>query len=177
MNSFDYGRKIEERSIKMLMPTLDGRFEYLEQIEELEQQRTLGDFKVWDEGKIKYLELKSELANKYKNFYIETWSNQSKGIKGWFYKLESDYLGYHFLEENVLYLMKFDELRMFLNFQWKGQKVIEHYPEKPQSKYEQHNDAYGRCIPIKLICYYLNVEIFDIKNGTKRTSKESYRKD
>lgn len=176
-NSFDKGRLIEKDSLRELYPYLCARFNRLTEITELDQQRTLGDFSYYESHSIKYLELKSELENKYDNLFIETWSNKDKGIKGWFDKLKADTLGYHFIKDKIFYLIPFNDLKNLLHCKWDGKSIIEYFPEKPQYKYDQDNNSFGRCVPIKLILGKLNVEVYDLNNGTKRTSKASHRKD
>ena len=88
----------------------------------------------------RYCEVKAERANKYKNLFIEIWSNKSIGRKGWFFNLiHTDLLYYVFLREQVIYVVDFKKLKTF---------DISKYPEKVQTTHEQDNDSWGRCVPI-----------------------------
>jgi len=58
-------------------------------------------------------------------------------------KLE-DILLYYFIKERLLYSIDFFKLRSWAFMDGNIYK----YPEKPQGKYSQLNDTWGRCVPI-----------------------------
>ena len=93
------------------------------------------------------VEIKAEEANEYGNFYFETWSNLSRLTLGWMYTLRADVLLWHFLREDVAYAMNFPKIQ---HWAFRKQRIYA-FPEKPQKKYTQMNDTWGRCVPIEII--------------------------
>ena len=94
------------------------------------------------------MELKVEAANKHGNFFLETWSNREWFTLGWMYKLQADVLLYYFLQERELYSIKVPALKEWAFGVGDGQGAIYKYLERKQSKYNQRNDTWGRCVPI-----------------------------
>jgi hypothetical protein len=86
-----------------------------------------------------YIELKTEKEKTSENFFIETWSNKQKGIKGWLYNITADYLFYLFLKERCLYIIKLEDLKRAVE--------IGRYREVKQKKYTQLDDVWGLLIP------------------------------
>jgi hypothetical protein len=114
---------------------------YIENTPFAEFQYTKGDCIVYD-GDEKYpVEVKTEKADKYDNFFIETWSHKQIGRPGWLYNLTTTrHIYYVFLRERLIYVLDFAKLKAL---------DISGYEEKPQSKYEQDNDTWGRPVPIE----------------------------
>lgn len=117
-------------------------------------QKDFGDFLFnSDADTIRSIELKIE--EKYTgNLYLETWSNRNlenfksyaeRGMNpGWFWTSKADFLGAYFLDTDDFYIASFFKLRRWAF----KQEQIFRYPEKPQQKYSQLNDTWGRCVTI-----------------------------
>lgn len=120
-------------------------------------QKTVGDALFnCHEGNIWAVEFKVEEANEHGNFYLETWSNLQWFTPGWLYKLQADILLYYFLRERELYSIPFAKLKRWAFGSRNGTRRLSpgriyEFPEKPQSKREQLNDTWGRCVPISVI--------------------------
>lgn len=112
-------------------------------------QKVCGDFLVRWLGDAVYIELKVEEENKHGNLFVEMWSNKSRGTQGWFHTCQADRMWYYFLNSRELYMFKMQDLK-----DW-ARRNIEKYPEKPQGKYEQLNDTWGRCVPIPVLASVL----------------------
>lgn len=111
-------------------------------------QAIWGDFTVYLNGLPYGIELKVEQSNKWSNFYLETWSNREWFTLGWLYKLQADTLLYFFIEQKTLYSIRVPALKQWAFGVGDGQGNIYKYPERKQSKYNQKNDTWGRCVPI-----------------------------
>ncbi len=75
------------------------------------------------------------------NLFAETWSNRTKGNRGWFYKCLATELVYAFPLMRVAYVGELKKIRAC---------VMEHindFPEVEQKQYRQLNDAWGRLVP------------------------------
>ncbi len=167
MNSFDDTRRVEARSLAILVPYLlewsDGRL-VLTSKGSLSRylQETVGDLLMnQPSGHLHSVEFKAEQENKYGNFFLETWSNRNLEDKnshamrgsnvGWLAKLKADWLFYHFLGSDELFIMDLFKLQRWAFGANGAAGSIYKYPEKPQSKYPQPNDTWGRCVPIEII--------------------------
>lgn len=95
------------------------------------------------------LELKAEQQDKYGNVFLEEWSNRSRFKRGWMDSLNVDYLLYHFIDDDKVLVLNFQELKKWAYYCPSGgrPKLYEH-PMKPQSSREQLNDTWGVCVPI-----------------------------
>ena len=92
------------------------------------------------------VEMKTEQENKYGNLYLETWSNRKWNTPGWMDKLKScDILLYNFLDSDECYGAHFPTLVTWFN------ENKHKYKEKPQGKYVQANDTWGRPVPITVL--------------------------
>lgn len=107
-----------------------------------------GDFTVHLNGLPYGVELKVEAANRYGNFFLETWSNKEWFTLGWLYKLQADSLFYFFLREQELYSLQVQALKEWAFGLGDVPGAIYQYPERKQAKYNQKNDTWGRCVPI-----------------------------
>ena len=113
-----------------------------------ELQRTVGDVLYnTDKETIVSVEIKAELANKWDNFFLETWSNLSRLTIGWMFTLRADWLFYYFLESDELHIIPLPKLQRWAFIE----KKIYDFPECKQGKYVQLNDSWGRCVPIKVL--------------------------
>ena len=107
------------------------------------------------------VELKAERTAKYGNFFLETWSNRNLEDRGshshrgsnlgWLFKLRSDLLFYHFLDEDELYIFDFFKLKQWAFGTVDRPGQIFSFPERCQAKYPQHNDTWGRCVKIEVL--------------------------
>jgi len=125
-------------------------------------QTETGDYLFKYKGKVYSMELKVEQTNKYGNFFLETWSNldYNRANPGWMYKIKPDYLFYYFLDEDMLYVMKFEEL-----FNWAFiDDRLKSFKLKVQKKYSQKNVTAGRVVPIGVLVKELNLKMFKIKS-------------
>lgn len=145
MNSFEKCREIEEESNKKVLEFLNKRYDFLIHTDEFKNPMTYqtyyGDYLGVKRDKKHFIEVKSEVKNKYNNFYLETWSNKPTNL-GWFRKCKADIILYHFLEDDVIYMFDLKLAQEFI------EENKDKYQEKPQSKYAQHNRAFGLCVSI-----------------------------
>ena len=111
-------------------------------------QQVWGDFTITKHGQDCGIELKAEQSNRWGNLFLETWSNREWRTLGWLFKLRGDYLFYYFVEQQELWTMPIPALQDWAFGVGDGQGHIWTYPEKKQSKYDQKNDSWGRCVPI-----------------------------
>ena len=111
-------------------------------------QKTVGDIifnctndKIWT------IEVKTELDKKHPNLFLETWSNRHWYTPGWMITLMADFMFYLFYNDDIVYTVELQKLK-----EWAFHKnQIYKYPEKPQNKYVQLNDTWGRCVPIHIL--------------------------
>ena len=156
-NAFNQCQKIEDDGMKDLIPFLkkycaEGRFvEISDGPNAREIQKYFGDFAVnASNGNFLMIEAKTELENKHDNFWLESFSNKKEFTMGWMFTLKADILIYFFQSTQELYVIHMRNLKKWA-FGNGGPWNILKYPEKPQSKYEQKNDTYGWCVPIKIL--------------------------
>ncbi len=161
MNAFDTGKNIERLSLDILRPFIRQRAfngQYVVTTKgplAAELQKSAGDMLYNTDADTVYtVEVKAELENKYGNFFLEFWSNRSRFTVGWLITLKSDWLLYHFLKEDELYAIPFQKLRRWA---FHDQRIYA-FPERPQSKYEQLNDTWGRCVPINVLTRELKLQ-------------------
>lgn len=154
MNAFSEASKVEARSLEILRPFIEQRAfngQYVLTSKgrlARELQKTVGDILMnRDDESVVAVELKAEETSKHGNFFLETWSNRNRLTPGWMVTNRADVLLYHFLEQDTLYAMSLPKLQGWAF----RQGEIYKYPEKPQVKYTQRNDTWGRCVPIGVI--------------------------
>ena len=158
MNAFDDARTVEAKSFAILMPwiemsTDDGRYVLTEKGRlSRELQCLYGDVIAQVNGDVVCIEVKAEVEDKYGNFFLEEWSNRSRYTRGWLDKLDTDYLFYHFIKDDLLYVLNFPALRHWA-FVSPGKKTgypgrLYDYPSREQKKRAQMNDTWGRCARI-----------------------------
>lgn len=97
------------------------------------------------------VEVKTELEDKYGNLFLETWSNKSSGRRGWIYTCKSDWFIYQFINESWGYMFETKNLQSWFE--------TCNVPEKPQRKWVQNNDSWGRPANIQLILAQTNSKI------------------
>jgi len=158
MSAYSETSKIGAKGVRLILPFLkeisdDGNLVTIDKgrlSEEL--QKKYGDiFMNNSSGNILAVEVKTEVAQKTQNFFLETWSNKSRYTEGWMTALDADILIYLFLDTLTFYSIPFKKLQ-----HWSFDKAsrlgltgrIYDYPEKPMRKYDQLNDTCGRCVPI-----------------------------
>lgn len=181
MNPFAKASLVEARSLAVLEPFIaetHGRYvltnkgrlgSYL--------QQEVGDLLFNDgDGRLWAVELKAEQRFT-GNLFLETWSNRNledpaahaeRGSNpGWLYKLRADLLFYHFIDDDRLYVFSLFALKQWaFDAPSKRMRMAEpdssgvrselrgrlfDFCERPQGKYEQRNDTYGRIVPIKVL--------------------------
>jgi hypothetical protein len=141
---------VEEQGRKVIIPFLTkiaygGRFVWTDSDKFL--QNNYGDILVSiDSTETVAVEMKTEKENKYGNLFLETWSNKRWNTPGWMDKLEScDILLYNFLKSDECFGVHFPSL-----VKWFNENKTK-YKEKPQNKYVQANDTWGRPVPISVL--------------------------
>lgn len=154
MNPFEKCQKIEELGYESIKPYLRQNFDEYVYVNSFERnelilafQQNFGDLIVKKGKVIFFIDLKTEIEDKYGNFFLETWSNKKRNTPGWFLPevgVKADFVYYVFLKQKILYILDLPELR-----KWSFEDHnIERYPEKMQNKYDQLNDTWGRCVKI-----------------------------
>lgn len=154
MSAFEKASDIERRSFAVVRPFIQQRAyngQYVVTAKgplARDLQKTVGDFLYNADSETVYgIELKAEEENKYGRLFLETWSNRKWFTLGWMYTLQTDILLYHFLNDDLLYRIPFRKLRTWAFHEGR----IYEYKERPQSKYAQKNDTWGRCVPIDVL--------------------------
>lgn len=167
---------IERRGVAQLEPLLrmwcaDGRFVFTDKGRlSPELQREYGDaFATNRNGELAAIEFKVEQEERYGNFFLETWSNRSRRKTGWMYNLRADWLWYFFDDTKHLYTINFPKLQEWAFDVDLGREVrgkLFTYPERAQSKYDQKNDTWGRCVPIVDIIAAVGLKKWRVHDGT-----------
>ena len=107
--------------------------------------------------------------NRYGRLYLEEWSNRSRYNPGWLLKLETDYLFYHFIENDELYILDFPSLQRWayvepsLRTGFPGR--LYDYDSRPQRKRVQRNDTWGRCVPIADLLAEVTSKVVNPRTG------------
>lgn len=160
MSGFEAGRNIERISLDILRPFIQQRSfngQYVVTSKgplSRELQKSVGDALYNSDAETVWsVEIKAELENKHGNFFLETWSNRGKFTPGWMLTLNADLLLYYFIENDQLYSIPFNRLRKWSFHE--GRIYV--FPERKQSKYDQLNDTWGRCIPITTLVGELGI--------------------
>lgn len=156
MNAFDSARNVERRSANIIRPLLSHlalRGQFVETDKGVLApllQRIAGDYMLNSrkrDGALVGIEVKAEEANKFSNFYFETWSNKQGGTEGWLKTLNAEFLLWHFVDDDELYTMFLPRVRAWLINDGNARR----FPEKPQRKRSQLNDTWGLCVPIATV--------------------------
>lgn len=155
MSAFEKASLVEELARKEILPYLIATCDKVDDTDRcLFLQKTVGDFMATKNGQQYGIELKAEESNKYDNFFLETWSNKKYRTPGWMVTCQADYLFYYFVAERRLYILNFKKITKWaFGFVDEESNAVDgqiyKYPEKPQKKYDQLNDTWGRCVPIE----------------------------
>lgn len=169
MSAWDECRALERASRQHLrvhvFPTLafEGRYVHVEKGEMARQfQATQGDYVVnSDDDAAWRVEHKCEYSNGHGNFFVETFSNHTTGNPGWFWKLEADFLLYHFMRDGHVFLMSLRALRSWLYSQDPNRRpntpIIHRYPHKAQVTHQQKNVTTAYCVNIEHVCGAIKV--------------------
>jgi hypothetical protein len=173
--AFERAKEVEHRAMEDLLPFLkdhsfEGRFVLTHQ-GPLSQflQKTVGDVilnsspdKVWS------VELKAEEDCRTGNFFLETWSNRRRFTPGWMFTLQADFLFYYFVGPKALYVVQLPRLKQWA-FVQEGRSGhpgrLWDFPEKPQAKYDQPNDTWGRCVPILTLREEMGFSAYNLEGG------------
>lgn len=157
MNAWETCRELERVSRqhlrKYLFPALafEGRYVHVDKGAMAQSfQATQGDYVVnSDDDSAWRIEHKCEYSNRHGNLFIETFSNLQRGNPGWFWKLEADFLLYHFVREGEVYVVRLPALRAWLfSCDPQGKPRAHKYRHKKQTRHDQRNDTWGYCVSI-----------------------------
>ncbi len=169
MNAFTSAKTVEAKALDVLEPFIkmrshDGRFVICDKgpLSKIIQQ-SMGDIIAsTNRNTISTIEVKAEEKTT-GNLFIETWSNRNiddryshaeRGSNvGWIFKQRADYLFYYFLDNDLLFIIDFFELKRWLFHVG----ALYRYREVRQNKQVQMNDTWGRL-----------VKIVDIEKNVKR---------
>lgn len=163
MNAFDNARLVEAESLEILRPFLE---EYSNGTYWVSGKGPLakcfqeqhGDVLFTDKlGNMRSVELKSERQHT-GNLFVELWSNRNfdnrasfieRGSKpGWLCKLRADYLFYHFLDLDTLYILNLWKLQRWALGHEGSAPNLYRYREATQRKREQANVTVGHLVPV-----------------------------
>lgn len=154
MNSFIKASELENYGKKIFLKYFSTAADVRE-ITDKDEQRECGD---WEIDGI-YHETKIE--NRYTgNLFLETYSNKSKNIPGWMFKEQKAvFLWYAFIDKETCYIFDFNNLKKWFK------ENHQNYREISQGKYIQHNNTYGRIVPIIDLkeAGLVEIEILDFK--------------
>lgn len=171
-NAFATACQIEDRSMEIILPYLEMRGNQWVSTRKgplaKEMQQKYGDLFIQTLNKEFYaLEVKAEERHT-GNLFLETFSNGSCYKLGWMHTLRADWLLYHFLDKDVLYIIPFEPLKKWfflgigtekINIQGITKRIekkynrsgYQQYPQVQQKKYNQMNDTWGVIVPIDAI--------------------------
>jgi hypothetical protein len=160
MNAFESASNIERLALDRLRPFVQQRAFHGQYVVTSkgplarELQKTAGDMLYnTDSETVVTVEVKAELENRHGNFFLETWSNRARFTPGWMVTLRSDWLFYYFLTSDELFVIPFRKLQKWAFHQGR----IYSFAERQQSKYDQLNDTWGRCVPIAVLARELDL--------------------
>jgi hypothetical protein len=163
VNAFARASLVEHRGIAVLLPYLEERA-YRGQIVTTARgplsrtlQRHYGDFFInTDAETVRSLEIKVE-RNWTGNLFLQTWSNlnlddrdahaEHGSTPGWLVTSRADVLLFYFLDTDDLVTVPLLRLKRWA-FGSGPQGGVYAWPEKPQGRYGQPNDSWGRCVPV-----------------------------
>lgn len=152
MSSLSKSQEIETAAIPQILQFLESMaFRVAPTDQQAFLQAVWGDFDVLKNNLRYGVELKVEQSDTYGNLFLETWSNRHWRTLGWLYKLRGDFLFYYFLQEKTLYTIQTPALLDWCFGVNDKPGQIYKYPERPQSKYSQKNDTWGRCVPLVIL--------------------------
>ena len=97
-----------------------------------------------------------DVGDKTGNFFLEEWSNTEPLTHGWMHYCNAEYLAYYFIENRMLYIMDFNEMKRWA-FITKSDTTnvyggeIRRYPTRSQDKYKQLNKPQGHIVPVAIL--------------------------
>lgn len=156
-------RALHERAVREIMTWLGKDRELI--VDRIHGDvEYLGDFtyQVHPDAEPAHVLVKAEHKNVYGNFFLETWRDKSKGVRGWIHKeCSAKWLAYYFIEDKELWMISLPSLKVWAF----GFGRLQKFTEKVQSKRLQENDAWGRVVPIELLERELGKHIHKYKVG------------
>jgi len=177
MSSFDVTCEIGDRVVEMVAPLLraravDGHVTFLsDDPTTSDKQRYLGDAVLTTtDGRIITVEIKGEQENKHGNLFLETWSNRQKLIRGWLETSRCNVLVYSFLDERTAYTCFMSRLQGWAL----KEGHVGRYPERKQQAYEQHNDTWGRPVPIAHLRKTVGLKRFELGAEGDEVQREMF---
>ncbi len=146
MNIFERKQTIEQQSESIVLPFLKNRGWEFEKHPALSP---LGDYKINRNGVTKNIELKAEkvkypLGNT-QTLAIEYLSNAVTGRLGWFYTLTCDWLLYHILETNTLFVLDIAKLKKFPAYEYRTKTITNALDDG------QHNPTLIWSVPVDVL--------------------------
>lgn len=162
MNAFEFASEVETSGMRIVRPYLEERSTGLVLNSKGTLSRYLqliaGDVVISDQlGKMWWIELKTEQRHT-GNLFLETWSNRNledrsshaeRGSNpGWMFHSRADILMYYFLDTDDLYVVNLFALKRWAFGHGDTYGRIWEYNERPQGKYRQANDTWGRIVPV-----------------------------
>lgn len=166
-DGFKEARGVEARSLDILEPFLErqafkGRFVITSKGPLAKFiQATAGDvlFNI-DRERFLALELKAD-ATDMPNLFLETWSNRNLedmndhatrgSTLGWLLTNRADLLVYHRLNHDEVCVCSMLRLKRWAFGYRDVPGRIYAFPERRQSKHDQKNDTWGRCVPVDVL--------------------------
>ena len=173
MSGFSDARSVERRGMMVLEPFLretsdNGQYVLVSKGPLARHiQQEMGDAFINRNGRFLAVEVKIE-QRPTGNLFLEVWSNRNLEDKeshaergcnpGWMFKLRADLLFYYFLESDELYIIDMFSLKRwaFGHGDKPGSLLTERYKERPQSRYSQMNDTWGRLVPVSDIIKHVS---------------------
>lgn len=161
MSAFAQAQEVEKVARVELVPWLRLGCAYVGMTDRKQFiQKIWGDFVVRFKDDKRYgkyanavasIELKAEWEDKWGNLFLEWFSNKKWGTPGWMLTSHAQFLLYFFCNTGNAYWMDFQRLKDWA-FQVERHRLrISRYDLKQQDKYEQLNDTWAYCVPIKHI--------------------------
>lgn len=163
MTAFNEASLVEHRGLAVLLPYLEARAFRGRVVSTAKGplsrtlQRSFGDFFISvDADTVRSLEIKVEQTWT-GNLFLETWSNRNLedrdshydrgSTPGWLVTSRADLVMFYFLDTDDLVTVQLLRLKRWA-FGSGPQGGIYAWPEKPQGRYGQLNDTWGRCVPM-----------------------------
>lgn len=156
MNGIERSNETERKGLAVMVPymqRLSTKAQIVSTNGQLYLQKHVGDFLAKIDGRMTAVECKTE--EKFTgNLFLESWSNRSKGVRGWVDYCFADVYWYYFLDVNRLYTFPVQSLRDWAYGKGEAMGAIYRYQEKPVL-FDQLNDTWGRAVPISTLAGYV----------------------
>lgn len=162
-NAFYRSSLIEKESLGIIVPWLERRGNIIMMTSSRELQTFYGDIVIVNGNRQYFAEVKAERKTT-GNMFLETFSNGSDYNPGWMLKSLTQFLLYHFLDENELFIADFQKLKKWFYFGLVGdiKPGIQRFTQRKQDKYQQHNDTWGICVPINILNKEIGLKKFKL---------------